>query len=176
MGVVETRPVVRNKLVDLALVGATAVLVAVSFGIGLLAQLVDQVVASTDVGGRAVETALGLGFPFLLSLATVLLLYRFVPARRLRVSDALAGAVVTAVLLAGISVASDLVFAKATEWSLIYGSLAAVLVFLYSVYLSASALLVGAAVAAEWSQPHEPDEAGSFKGRIRREIRGLFVR
>jgi membrane protein len=176
MGVVESRPVARNKLVDLALVGATTVLVAVSFGLGLLAQLIEEIVASTGVGGGAVETALGLGFQFLLSLATVLLLYRFVPARRLRVSDALAGALVTAVLLVGISVASDLVFAKATEWSLIYGSLAALLVFLYSVYLSASALLLGAAVAAEWSQPHEPDEAGSFKDRIRREIRGLFVR
>jgi membrane protein len=93
-----------------------------------------------------------IGLVLLLWIATALLLYRFVPAAHLRFSDALVGAIVTAVLLLGISLAGSLLYAKTTNWSLIYGSLTSVLVFLYSVYLCANVLLFGAVVAAEWGQ------------------------
>jgi uncharacterized BrkB/YihY/UPF0761 family membrane protein len=46
-----------------------------------------------------------------------------------------------------------------TRLSIVYGSLTAALVFLYSVYLYASALLFGGQVAATWSTPADP--AGS---------------
>ena len=42
--------------------------------------------------------------------------------------------------------------------SIIYGSLTIALVFLYSVYLYASALLLGAEIAAAWSRPVEPTD------------------
>jgi uncharacterized BrkB/YihY/UPF0761 family membrane protein len=67
------------------------------------------------------------------------------------------------------------VYAKTAGWSLIYGSLTIVLVSLYSVYLSASALLLGAAVAAEWSLPHEA-RGESLRTSVRRRVAGLFVR
>ena len=57
----------------------------------------------------------------------------------------------TAIILLGISLASDLVYARTTDWSVIYGSLTSLLIFLYSVYLYAGTLLLGAAVATEWS-------------------------
>ena len=179
MGVGQARPIVRSKLVDLALVGATAILILVSVGVGVVAELMDELVAglSAAIGieGDAVEQAIGLFLPFLLWVATALLIYRFVPAAGLRMSDALAGAVVTALLILGISLAADLVYATTTDWSVIYGSLTTVLVFLYAVYLYASALLVGAAVAAEWSRPHErPHEP--LRVRARSTVRGLFVR
>ena len=94
---------------------------------------------------------MSIGLVLLLWTATALLLYRFVPAAHLRFSDALVGAIVTAVLLLGISLAGSLLYAKTTKWSLIYGSLTSVLVFLYSVYLCANVLLFGGVVAAEWS-------------------------
>ncbi len=95
---------------------------------------------------------MSIGLVLALWIATALLLYRFVPAAKLRFRDALAGAIVTAVLLLGISLAGSLLYAKTTQWSLIYGSLASVLVFLYSVYLCANVLLFGGVVAAEWGQ------------------------
>ena len=76
-----------------------------------------------------------------------MLLYRFVPARRLRFQDAVAGGVVTGLLLLAISAASAFVYNQVAELSVIYGSITAVLVFLYSVYLYASAILFGAALA-----------------------------
>jgi membrane protein len=179
LGVAHGRPVVRAKLVDLALVGGAAVLVMLSVGVGLVAELANEIAsglwAVLGIEGDIVEKTVALGIPFVLWVVTSLLLYRFVPAANLRFRDALAGAVVTATILLAISVASDLVYAKTTDWSLIFGSLTSLLVFLYSVYLYAAALLVGAAVAAEWSLPHEPS-VDPLRVRAREGLRGLFVR
>ena len=119
------------------------------------------------------------GASFALSTAVVLLLYRFVPARGLRIRDGLAGAIVTAVLLQLISLASSWTYEKTTELSVIYGSLTAALVFLYSLYLYASALLLGAEVAADWCCPRA--EAGDGERipiltQLRRAVLGLFVK
>jgi membrane protein len=179
MGVAQGRPIARGKLVDLALVAGAAVLVLLSVGIGLVVELANELVvqlsASLGIDVGAEGKAIALALPFLLWIVTSLLLYRFVPAAGLRLQDALAGAVVTAVILLAISLASDLVQAKTTDWSLIYGSLTSLLVFLYSVYLYAGALLLGAAVAAEWSLPH-PAHDEPLRARIRRGFGGLLVR
>jgi membrane protein len=179
MGVVEGRAAVPSKLVDLALVGAAALLVLVSVGAGLVAELTNELVRELadvlGVGGTAVEGTVSLLLPFLLWVGTVLLLYRFVPAAGLGLRDSLAGAVVTSVLLLAISLASAVVYRNTTEWSVIYGSLTTLLVFLYSVYLYAVAVLFGAAVATEWSLPHE-SSGEPLRDRVRKGFRGLFVR
>jgi uncharacterized BrkB/YihY/UPF0761 family membrane protein len=104
------------------------------------------------------------------------LLYRFVPSRRLRRTDALAGAVTTAILLLAISFASTRIYDNVTRLSVVYGSLTSALVFLYSVYLYASALLFGAQVAAAWSRPPDPGGGERLRVRIRRTVRGLYAR
>lgn len=180
MEVEDGRPVVRGKLVDLALVAGAALLVLLSVGLGLVAEAAAGLVSKIGLGadGSAVQRGLATGLPFLLSIVTAMLLYRFVPAARLRFRDAVAGGAVTAVLLALISVASGLLYSKASDWSLIYGSLTTVLIFLYSVYLYASALLLGASVASEWSKPPPPPNDGPGEPigvKIRRAVRGLFV-
>jgi membrane protein len=175
-GVTRGRPLARAKLVDFALVIGAAVFVLVSVSIGLVAELASEVVAQLSTGlgidlvleGKPIALALA----FLPWIVTSLLLFRFVPAAGLRLQDALAGAVVTAVILLAISVASDLVYARTTEWSVIYGSLASLLVFLYSVYLYAGTVLFGAAVAAEWSLPH-PSDGERLSAQVRRVVPGV---
>jgi membrane protein len=179
MGVAGRRPVARGKLVDFALVAGAAVLVLLSVGIGLVTELANEMVvqlsASLGIDVGAEGKAIALTLQFLLWIVTSLLLYRFVPAAGLRLQDALAGAVVTALILLALSLATDLVYAKTTDWSLIYGSLTSLLVFLYSVYLYAGALLLGAAVAAEWSLPRSSHDE-PLRARVRRGFGGLFVR
>jgi membrane protein len=148
----DKRPLVRGKLVDLALVGGTTILVLLSVAVGLVSQFTRALVSQLGVDGSLATKAVSIGLVLLLWIATALLLYRFVPAAKLQFGDALAGAIVTAVLLLGISLAGSLLYAKTTQWSLIYGSLTSVLVFLYSVYLCANVLLFGGVVAAEWGQ------------------------
>jgi len=161
MDIAEDRGAVRGKLVDLALVGATVVLVLASVGVGLITQLVNSLVADVasaiGAGGSVAQGVVSKLFPFLLWTGTVLLLYRVVPAKRPAFTDALAGAVVTALLLLVLSLTAGFIYSHVTKWSFIYGSLTSVFVFLYSVYLFASAVLFGAAFASEWSQPHPPD-------------------
>src|SRR5690242_4191960 len=145
MHVTRSRPTVRGKAVDLLLVVGAGLLVLVIAGLTVFGGFVQR--TSARVGD-----ALGMGtgaladlflrlVSFAVVVGVVLLLYRFVPARGLRIRDGIAGAVVTGVLLELISLASGFVFDKATNFSVIYGSLTVGLVFLYSMYLYASALL-----------------------------------
>jgi YihY family inner membrane protein len=159
-------------------VGA-AVLILVVAGLGALGDLmrkgIDWLAGETGIDGGLLEEFLRHLLPFALSIVVVLALYRFVPARRLRTRDALAGSLVTAVILFAISLASGWIYRQTTSLSVIYGSLTAAFVFLYSVYLYACALLLGASVATAWSQPQAPS-AGPLLWQIRRLVRGLFVR
>jgi membrane protein len=179
MDVEDERGLVRGKLLDFALVGATAVLVLASVGIGLVTQLVDSLVAAlagaVGVQGDVAKVVVSRGLQVLVWTGTLLLVYRVVPAKRPRFVDALAGAVVTAVLLLVISLAAGFIYSHATRWSVIYGSLTSLFVFLYSVYLFASAMLLGAAFATEWSRPHPPD-AEPLRAKARRRFRGFFHR
>jgi len=179
MHVPESRPLARAKLVDLALVVGAAALVLVTAGITVLGDLLQKV---SDRFGNVISiqtsTLAGLvlrGLSFLVVVGVVLVLYRFVPARGLRVRDGLVGATVTAVASQLISFASGLIYERTTNLSVIYGSLTAALVFLYSVYLYASVLLLGAEVAAGWSNPPTgPSEP--IRTQLKRGVVGLFVR
>jgi membrane protein len=179
MDVEEDRGLVRGRLVDVALVAATAVLVLASIGIGLITQLVSSLVGelagAVGFQGSVARTVVSKVFQLLLWTGTLLLVYRIIPAKRLRFADMLAGAVLTAVLLLVISLATGFIYSHATRWSVIYGSLTSVFVFLYSVYLFASAVLFGAAFATEWSRPHPPDPE-SLLAKARRKIREVFRR
>jgi membrane protein len=179
MGVRESRPLVRGKLVDLMLIVGAAVLVLVTVGITLLGNLVQRAAGSAgDLIGIGAVTLSGVllrAASFVLSVVVVLLLYRFVPARGLRVRDGLAGAIVTALLLLLISLASGLIYDRTTRLSVVYGSLTAALVFLYSMYLYSSALLLGAEVAAAWSRPVTAD-GEPIRTQLKRGVVGLFVK
>jgi membrane protein len=172
MHVTESRPLARGKLVDLLLIVGAAALVLVTVALTLLGHLVQR-----SLGDRA-GTLTGVllhAAMFALSIVVVLLLYRFVPARGLRIRDGLVGAIVTALLLLLISLASGWIYERTTSLSVVYGSITAALVFLYSTYLYSSALLLGAEVAAAWSRPRTTNGEPALK-QLKRGVAGLFVR
>jgi membrane protein len=179
MSVAESRPLARGKLVDLGLILGAAVLVLVTVGLNLVGNLVQRVSGSlSEAIGLGSDTLAGVllhGARFFLSVVVVLLLYRFVPARGLRTRDGLAGAIVTALLFLLISLASGWISEKTAKLSVVYGSLTAALVFLYSVYLYSSALLLGAEIAAAWSRP-QTEAGGPILTQVKRAGLGLFVR
>ena len=172
------RPAVRAKLVDLLLVAGAGALLIVALALTVLAQVVTRFVNgfAEDVGlenGLFGEVT-GIILPLVVTTVVVMLLYRFVPARRLRFGDAVAGGIVTGLLLLAISAASALVLQNVSDLSVIYGSITVVLVFLYTVYLYASAVLLGAEVAAAWSAPSAgPPEP--IRVQVKRAVFGLFV-
>ena len=180
MRVERGRPAVRGKLVDVILIVGAAALVLVVVFLNLAQAVVfgwiQRPLERLGLDGGIVEQALGKGAPVLVTAGIVLLLYRFVPARRLKLGDAFAGAIVTALLLLAISLVSTLIYDRVQSLSIsvVYASLTSALVFLYSVYLGASALLLGAEIAAAWSRPSEPTDE-SLGHQIRRAALGLFV-
>lgn len=174
------RPAARAKLVDLILVAGAGVLLIAVIVLAILAQVVTRLVggAAEAVGleGGLLPEVLRIAIPLVVATVVVMLLYRFVPARRLGFGDAVVGGVVTGLLLLAISAASAFVYDKVAGLSVIYGSITAVLVFLYSVYLYASALLFGAELAAAWSAPPEEGPSEPILLQVRRAVLGLFVR
>jgi membrane protein len=176
LDVEQSRPAARAKLVDLLLVVGTAVLVLAVAGLSVVGELVRPYVnhATSALGSGVVDTVIQHLVALALFAVVVLLLYRFVPTRRIRFADAVAGALVTAVLLLAISLASGWVYTRANHLSLVYGSLTAALVFLYSVYLYACAVLFGAEFAAAWSRP-QVETGEPFTAQVKRLAAGLFV-
>ena len=178
MRVERRRPAARGKLVDVLLVVGTAALVVGAVLLNLVTQVVSdsfgRLIERIGLDGAIFEHALRDGVPVVLTACVVLILYRFVPARRLTGRDALAGAIITAILLFAISLASGYIVNRTRGLGNIYGSLTLVLVFLYTMYLYASALLLGAEVAAAWSRPTEQVSEPLVR-QVRRAVLGLFV-
>ena len=179
MGVKISRPMARGKLVDLLLIVGAAVLLLVTVGLTLLGSVVQRASGSfsdaaalgtSTLGGALLRLA-----TFALTVGVVLLMYRFVPARGLSFRDGLAGAIVTALCLQLISFLSGWISDRTTNLSVVYGSLTAALVFLYSTYLYSAALLLGAEVAAAWSRPHLQGGPPVLV-QVKRGVLGLFVR
>lgn len=179
MGVQERRPMVRGKAFDALLVIGTAGLVIVMAAASTVGELVLGLLG--DVASRfglalpLVGWSAGRVIQVVVLVGVVLVLFRFVPDRRLPLRDLLLGAIATAVMMLAISLGSSVLFGGASELSVVYGSLAAVLTFLYAVYLSACALLLGASFAAALGEPPGPP-GPPLRVQIRDAVVGLFRR
>ncbi len=171
------RPAARAKLVDLILVAAAGVHVLLIVGLSafgaFFSELVDRFTEWAGVHAPS-GWLLRDGIQLLAIGVTVLLLYRFVPARKLRRRGALAGAILTAVGIWGSTKVLAIVFADFSRYNLIYGSLAGVMTFLFFVYVVAWILLLGAEFAYAWSQPAGPP-GPPLRAQVVGALRGLFV-
>lgn len=171
------RPAVRAKLVDFVLVAAAGILVIFIVGLSAFGAFFGELV-DRFTKWAGIETPSGLllrdGVQLVAIGITVLLLYRFVPARRIRRRGALAGAILTAVGVWGSTKVLAIVFSDFSRYNLIYGSLAGVMTFLFFVYVVAWILLLGAEFAYAWSQPPGPP-GPPLRAQVIGAVRGLFV-
>jgi membrane protein len=172
------RPAAHAKLVDFILVGIVGMLVlfvvAVSVVGAFLGRLLERASEWAGIEWGLSSVLLRDGFQLAAIGVLALLLYRFVPARRLRRQDALAGATVTAVGIWGATKVLALLFSDLSRYNLIYGSLAGVMTFLFFVYIVALILLFGAEFAYAWSQPPGPPGLPA-RARLIGFFRGLVV-
>jgi membrane protein len=173
------RPAAHAKLVDFILVGVAGMLVLLVVGASIIgAFLVRLLEDFTEWLGVGIDTPslflLRDVIQLVVIAVTTLLLYRYVPAGKLRRPAALAGAIVTALGIWGASKVLAILFADFSRYNVIYGSLAGVMTFLFFVYVVALILLFGAEFAYAWSQPPGPP-GPPVRVKIVGFLRGLFV-
>ena len=140
-----------STAVSIALLSSTGLLLFISYGatqtITFLAAYAPRLWGLDLVALAAHDFHLTYTLPFALAFLTVSLLYRFVPRRRPRWRDAMAGALLFGLLW----VAAKLLFVNygdyATVYARLYGSLLEVVLLLLWVYYSAGLLLFSGIIA-----------------------------
>ncbi len=181
---VETpRPPVIQKLFDLVIVLSFAPFFVASIAATSFLRLARHTSEDVPLLGDAPH-ALGAGWwaasillPMLVSCAAFFLVYWLVPTRHIQARHLLPGAVLAAVLFEAVKIGFNVYLENFSNYDIVFGSLGAVVAFLFWVYLSASILLLGAEVAAE--TPHVA--AGAYDQRDpsagpRRTLRQKIVR
>ena len=180
----EYRPFLKGKLVDVALVLAAATFALVSLGITIGVRTVgawSSGAGAAFASGR-LGVLLGVVVPLVTSFAVVLFLYRVVPAVEVRLRDALPGALLTACTFVLLENLFALYVQHFANYNAVYGSLGAVVAFMFFVYLSSMAFLLGAEVASEWPRAREQrarglvEEGPPVSTQVRDILRGLWVR
>ena len=155
----------RGKAFDLVLVLLAGVLLLVAFGLTLAVRVVERLGEriGSAVGLQALGAAAGDVAQAVVSLAlvfgVVLLLYRYVPPVRPRFTELWAPALLAAVAIGATEVGYGIYLSRFANYNLVYGSLAAVIGFLFLVYLCAAIFLFGAQLAATWPRAGLSTEA-----------------
>jgi membrane protein len=149
------RPILLQKLLDLGFVVAVA-----PFFLGSIiataalrfAQRTSEDLDFLDDLAHGMGAAWWLAsatLPIVISCLAFFLVYWLVPARRIKAMYVVAGAVFAAILFEGVKVGFNVYLEHFSRYDLIFGSLGALVAFMFWVYLSASILLLGAEVLSE---------------------------
>jgi membrane protein len=144
-GVQKQRPLARRIVVYLLVL--TVVPVSIGASISLTTWLVGESLAAVPL--RKTSAAIVLRtLPFVFAAAGLTLLYKAVPARSVRWSQALAGGVAAALAIEAAKYAFAWYVTKVATYELVYGALASLPVFLLWIYLGWVVVLAGAAISA----------------------------
>ena len=143
-------------LLGVALLALLMVVLSTDFlGLGTLAGLPERV-----AGGLAGEAVVELA-TFAVAFGMLLLLYRFVPNTKVQFSDVWVGALAGALLFQGVRIGFGAFLAVSSGYTLLYGSLSAVMAVLTWAYLASLSILWGAQLTYTYSRTR-----GSHMGEI----------
>jgi membrane protein len=176
------RPALRAKALDVVLVLGFGILIALSFAATIVRGLAVDLGEDLGFAGRAVDGVLGafgVLIPLVLSLVAFAVILTVVPFPRPRLRDVWPGIVVAAIGYELAQRGFALYLDHFGNYSAVYGSLGAVIIFLVFIYIGAMVFLLGGEYAALWPRVRrgEFDDANG-EGRplgeeIRRFLRGL---
>ncbi len=179
------RPLVRQKLYDLlmALAFAPAFMASLAAtGAIRAARRFSQDIPVVDDVSRSLGPAwdvLPLLVPIAMSFAAFMFLYRVIPAARLRLRDIWLGAAVASILFEASKVGFSIYLENFSNYSVVFGSLGAVVAFLFWVYLGANILLLGAEIASEYPRvlrgDYDDEESQTESEPLRTKVWNLLV-
>jgi membrane protein len=176
----ERRGALRGKGLDLLLVLGLGVLFALSFATTVVTQL-D--ISFDDTIGSAIQSILdatGTFLPVILTAFVFGVLYRVLPSQRPPLRDIWPGVVFAAIGYELLKRGFSFYLENFANYSAVYGSLGAVIAFMFFVFLASIVFLIGAEMAAIWPRVRagefdsDPDqESDSLGVQIRRFLAGL---
>jgi membrane protein len=187
-GMEEHRPYAQAKVVDLMQVGVVCLVLVASIVLTGLVRTAREVSADylgPIAGGNVfweIPSAIAAG---LVTLAAFCVLYRIVPAVHPGWRAVVPGAILATVLFELLKNSFAIYVANFNSYSVVYGSLAGILLFLFYMFLASNILLIG----AEFVKTMQRYQAGAYDleinppvplppvtTRMLRSLRGLFVR
>jgi membrane protein len=184
----EKRPFLQGKAIDILLILAASILVLLSVGLSIASGFVERYAAdalgAAGVPGGLVLWGFGVLVPVVLSFVSVVFLYRVVPAASPSIREVWVPALAVALVFGLLQNLFAFYLRHFGNYNAVYGSLGAVLAFLFFVYLSSIVFLFGAQAAARWSAclvestREEPNEGPGtpFGRQVLDFLRGLVVR
>jgi membrane protein len=178
----QVRPFLKGKLIDIGLVFAAATGILASIGLTIAVRLLASHAPDSPLSSGWATWLLGVVAPLAYTFALTFLLYRFIPAARVESRYAWPPALGVAVLYVLAQNLFALYLQQFGNYNALYGSLGAVIAFMFFVYLGASVFLLGAELASEWPRSLRVFERGGveqgppFRVQLVQFIRGLWVR
>jgi membrane protein len=141
------RPLVRQKLVDFAMIGIIALIFLASLSATATLRITQAVAADVPVIGTLSES-LGFGWtlasffiPVLVSLTAFFIMYWFLPAKSVKKRHAIVGALLAAIFFEAGKVGFSVYLENFGNYNAIYGSIGTVVIFLFWVFISSNILL-----------------------------------
>jgi membrane protein len=157
------RPVVQQKLIDLGMVAGLGLVLLLSVaGTGLLRTaraMSASFLGPLSEGSGFFWLAVSMVLPAIFSFLAFLAIYRLVPNAPTRVRDVWPGALLAALLFEILKNGFAFYLEHFNSYDVVYGSLGAIMVFLFWTYLTAIILLLGAELAAEYPRVLRGDYA-----------------
>lgn len=144
------RPFWQEKLIVLLLMAAAGLLTIVALLIWLAAGIAAQFGERLPGGatnGQAAFDLIGLILPILLVLVVLLVIYRLVPNRRIRMRQAWPGAVVATVLWTALRVSFTWYATSVARYESFFGPISTAITLLVFLYFSSAVVLLGAEVS-----------------------------
>jgi membrane protein len=178
----EPRPLLKGKLVDVGLVLGSAGLALAAFGITIAVRVAKGTGSGSAFVAGPLSWLLAVIVPLVTAFVVVLFLYRVVPATDVRVKHASAGALLTACGFVLLENVFALYVEHFANYNAVYGSLGAVIAFMFFVYLSSLLFLLGAEIASEWPRVRQRVGHGAagtglpLATKVVRAVRGLWLR
>ena len=151
-----SRPFLKQKAIDLAMILGTGLLFVLSFGTTAayraLSELEIPLLALGTVGASPLWQPVGFVLPLLFTFAIFASVYRFLPNTRVAWGDVWPGALVGSVAFEVAKYGFVLYLEHFATYNLVYGPLTSVIAFLFWAYISALVLLFGAELSSEYAR------------------------
>lgn len=153
------RPFWKERLIGLALLGATGVIAIASVALGFITQLVeDSLSARVSLPGIGpLFAVIGLLISALLIFVSFLVVYRVVPTRPLPLRHAIPGALVATVLWTVLRIGFVFYATRVAKYDTLFGPIGTAVSLLVFLYFSSVVLLLGAEVSRASAQELDPD-------------------